>query len=50
MEMKNNRHACYKLEYYLIVVTKYRKKLINNTLKINLINETKILFEEKMAL
>ena len=30
MEMKNNRHACYKLEYYLIVVTKYRKKLINN--------------------
>ena len=50
MEMKNNRHACYKLEYHLIVVTKYRKKLINNTLKINLINETKILFEEKMAL
>lgn len=47
MEMKNNRHACYKLEYHLIVVTKYRNKLINNTLKIDLINETKILFEEK---
>ena len=47
MEIKNNRHACYKLEYHLIVVTKYRKKLINNTLKIDLINETKILFEEK---
>ena len=47
MEMKNNRHACYKLEYHLIVVTKYRKKLINNTLKMDLINETKILFEKK---
>ena len=46
MEMKNNRHACYKLEYYLIVVTKYRKKLINNTLKMDLSNETKILLKK----
>ena len=48
MEMKNNRHACYKLEYHLIVVTKYRKKLINNTLKMDLSNETKILFKKNV--
>lgn len=47
MEFKRNRHSCYKLEYHLVVVTKYRKKLINEEIKQSLIEKTKFLFEEK---
>jgi len=47
MEIKSNRHSCYKLEYHLVVVTEYRKKLINDEIKQLLIEKTKYLFEEK---
>ena len=33
MDYKKNRHAIYKLQYHLVVVTKYRHKVINK--KIN---------------
>ena len=47
MKIKSNRHSCYKLEYHLVVVTKYRKKLINDEIKNELIDKTKYLFEDK---
>lgn len=28
-EFKSNRHSIYSLKYHLVVVTKYRKKCIN---------------------
>ena len=36
-DYKSNRHAVYKLQYHLVVVTKYRHKVINNELKDRLI-------------
>ena len=29
LEYNRNRHSCYKLSYHLVVVTKYRNKVIN---------------------
>lgn len=29
VDYKKNRHSCYKLTYHLVVVTKYRNKVIN---------------------
>ena len=29
LDYKRNRHSCYKLTYHLVVVTKYRNKVIN---------------------
>lgn len=32
MDFNNNRHSIYKLQYHLVVVTKYRHKVINKEL------------------
>ena len=39
-----NRHACYLLQYHLVVVTKYRHKVINEELKKRLFEITNNLF------
>ena len=33
MEIQENRHSVYKLQYHLVVVTKYRKEIINDKIK-----------------
>ena len=35
-DYKYNRHAVYKLQYHLVVVTKYRRPVLNNELSIKL--------------
>lgn len=47
---KSNRHSCYDLQYHLVVVTKYRKKVLNGPLGDRLIQLTRNLFEEKWGL
>ena len=37
MQYNKNRHSCYKLTYRLVVVTKYRHPVINETIKNRLI-------------
>lgn len=44
---KTNRHSCYDLEYHLVVVTKYRHKIITGTIKDRLISLSHELFESK---
>lgn len=46
-EYKKNRHSCYKLIYHLVVVTKYRHKVINKEVFSRLKEITKNIFEEK---
>ena len=43
---RTNRHSCYLLEYHLVVVTKYRHPVIQNTLKDRLIEISHTIFEE----
>lgn len=31
-DYRKNRHSCYNLKYHLVVVTKYRNKIINNNI------------------
>lgn len=38
MELTSNNHSVFKLQYHLILVTKYRKKVINNDISIFLKN------------
>lgn len=42
---KTNRHACYKLDYHLVVVTRYRHPVLVNEVKKDLIAITHELFE-----
>ena len=42
-----NRHACYLLQYHLVVVTKYRHKVITDDIEEDLIKIAKNIFEEK---
>ncbi|WP_368262814.1 IS200/IS605 family transposase [Clostridium disporicum] len=44
---KRNRHSCYSLKYHLVVVTKYRHKVINKAILNSLIEISKNIFEEK---
>ena len=50
--MKNNyfttnRHACFILKYHLVVVTKYRRKIINDKIKGQLISISHNIFEDR---
>lgn len=45
-KIKTNRHACYCLQYHLVVVTKYRHPVIHGALKDRLLEITTRLFEE----
>lgn len=43
MDYNKNRHSCYKLTYHLVVITKYRHPVINESVKkrlIEIITET----------
>ena len=42
-----NRHSCYMLEYHLVVVTKYRRKVLVDDVKEELISIVYDLFEDK---
>ena len=47
MNLKTNRHSVYSLQYHLVVVTKYRKSVINESIKNELILIAKNIFEVK---
>lgn len=47
MNLKTNRHSVYNLQYNLVVVTKYRKAVINESIKNELILIAKNIFEVK---
>ena len=49
-EYETNRHACYKLEYHLVVVTKYRKEVLVDEVREDLIKKTYEIFEEMWGL
>ena len=42
-----NRHSCYRLHYHLVVVTKYRNKVINSHILKDLETISKNIFNEK---
>ena len=42
-----NRHSCYMLEYHLVVVTKYRRKVLVDDVREELISIVYDLFEYK---
>lgn len=44
---KKNRHACYLLQYHLVVVTKYRHPVIEGNLKTRLLELTNYIFENQ---
>lgn len=46
-EYNTNRHSCYLLKYHLVVMTKYRNKVINKIIGDRLIEIAKNIFEEK---
>lgn len=46
MKYKTNRHATYKLQYHLVVVTKYRHKVINKDINRRLKEIAYSIFEE----
>jgi putative transposase len=47
MEFNKNRHAVFKLQYHLIIVTKYRHPVINKEINNRLKEIAKRIFEEK---
>jgi len=47
MKFNKNRHAVYKLQYHLIIVTKYRHPVINKDINNRLKEIAKRVFEEK---
>ena len=49
-EYETNRHACYKLEYHLVVVTKYRREILVDEVRKELIKKTYEIFEEMWGL
>ena len=42
-----NQHSCFLLQYHLVLVTKYRKHVINNTIREQLLEYTKNYFTER---
>ena len=46
MELNSNRHSVYRLQFHLVVVTKYRLKVINKAMNIRLKELTRRGFEE----
>ena len=46
-QYKKNRHSCYNLNYHLVVVTKYRNKVINKDVLEELKLICRNIFEEK---
>ena len=46
MELNSNRHAVYKLQYHLIIVTKYRKPVITKEINKRLKEIAKRIFED----
>lgn len=44
---RRNRHACYLLKYHLVVVTKYRKSVLNDTVSKRLKEIVQFIFEDK---
>ncbi|MGL5530570.1 MAG: IS200/IS605 family transposase [Culicoidibacterales bacterium] len=47
MHYNKNRHSCYKLSYHLVVVTKYRHKVIDEAIKKRLIAIFTEILEER---
>ena len=47
MEYYRNRHSCFKLTYHLVVVTKYRHKVIDESIKKRLIQIFTDILENK---
>jgi putative transposase len=47
MDFNKNRHAVFKLQYHLIIVTKYRHPVINKDINNRLKEIAKRIFEEK---
>lgn len=45
MSLNTNRHSVYELKYHLVVVTKYRKKVINDTIEKELYEIAKNIIE-----
>lgn len=45
-EINKNRHSCFLLQYHLVVVTKYRHKVIVGDLKERLLKLTKNILDE----
>ncbi len=50
MEYNTNRHSIYKLQFHLVVVTKYRHKVINSNINERLKEITKDIFENRWKL
>jgi len=50
MHFKTNRHSVYNLQFHLVVVTKYRNKVINKEIKNKLKEIAYNIFEEKWNL
>jgi putative transposase len=46
MKYKTNRHAIYRLQYHLVVTTKYRHKVINREINLRLKEIAYSIFEE----
>jgi len=46
MDYKTNRHAVYRLQYHLVVVTKYRHEVINKDMNIRLKEIAYNIFED----
>lgn len=44
---KRNRHACYLLKYHLVVVTKYRHPVLNDSISQRLKEIVQFIFKEK---
>lgn len=45
-DYKRSRHSCFSLKYHLVVVAKYRHKVLNKTVGLRLIEITKTIFED----
>jgi len=46
-EYRTNRHACYLLQYHLVVVTKYRRPVLIGSLETRLFAITNTIFQER---
>ena len=46
-EYRTNRHACYLLQYHLVVVTKYRRPVLVGNLETRLFAITNTIFQEQ---
>ena len=50
MELNSNRHSVYRLQFHLVVVTKYRLKVINQEMNVRLKELAHRVFEECWSL